>query len=492
MKEYKSGAVIRGRYIDSNLITFGGRGAGIEFMSPDPMSLINDLPLGNPSRLGDLYNVSFNEILDYLDELGNRLELDDNEYLQEALEALNHTAYQTPPLLKSGYDSTRALFRRDVVREMAQESIGIPYLEGWVDREGGDGRTISVRAFGARALHIIAGNSPTVAGLSIIRNAITRGDMIIKSPSNDPFSALGIVRTMIEMAPDHPITRHVSVAYWKGGDEAFEQRLYQAHNIEKIVAWGGLAGVRHVTKYIQPGLELITLDPKRSASIVGPEAFESDATRLEVAKRLAADIGVLNQEGCLCARVVYVMSGTDEAGIEKLNRLGKDVYEALISLPEFLSTKPKTFDQELRSNIRNARFNDDWYRVYGGEQDEGAIIVSQNPEPVDFSAALANRVANLVPIDSKDEIFGAINAYTQTVGIYPASLKNELRDVLALHGAQRLVDLGFAGLANMAGPQDGTEPLRHLCKWIIAEGSEGAPFMWEDPVQFRGKTLVAA
>jgi len=23
---------------------------------------------------------------------------------------------------------------------------------------------------------------------------------------------------MIDMAPDHPLTRHVSVAYWKGGD----------------------------------------------------------------------------------------------------------------------------------------------------------------------------------------------------------------------------------------------------------------------------------
>ena len=52
-------------------------------------------------------------------------------------------------------------------------------------------------------------------------------------------------------------------------DEAVESRIYQPHNIEKICAWGGFASVKHVTKYIQPGIELITLDPKRSASIVG-------------------------------------------------------------------------------------------------------------------------------------------------------------------------------------------------------------------------------
>ena len=68
---------------------------------------------------------------------------------------------------------------------------------------------------------------------------------------------------MADMAPDHPITRHLSVAYWKGGDVEFEEQLYQPHNIEKIVAWGGFASVKHVTRYIQPGLELITLDPKR-------------------------------------------------------------------------------------------------------------------------------------------------------------------------------------------------------------------------------------
>jgi hypothetical protein len=492
MTEYKSGAVIRGHYIDTDLVPFGGRSMGIEFLSPDPKKLLPYLPLGNPSRMSDLYDISFDEIVDYLGELGKRLSLEKNAYMQQALEAVNLTAYQTPPLMKAAYESMCGLFRPEVVREMAQNSIGIDYLEGWIDGKVVDGRTVSVRAFGARSLHIIAGNSPAVAALSLVRNAITRSDMIIKAPSNDPFTALAMARTMIEMAPDHPITKHVSVAYWKGGDEAFEQQLYQPHNVEKIIAWGGFASVKHITKYLQPGMDLITLDPKRSASIVGKEAFADDVTRREVAKRIATDVGVLNQEGCLCARVVYVQSGTDEAGLARLNQLGKEVYEALLTLPEFLSTKPKTFNRDLKSHLRNARLNDDWYRVFGGEQEEGAVVVSQMAEPVDFSAALADRVCNLVPVDSIDEVYGAINAYTQTVGIYPESLKKQLRNHLSVHGAQRLVNLGFAALASMSGPQDSIEPLRRMCKWIIEETSEGAPFLWEDSVMFRGSEDLAA
>jgi hypothetical protein len=37
-----------------------------------------------------------------------------------------------------------------------------------------------------------------------------------------------------------------------------------------------------------------------------------------------------------------------------------------------------------------------------------------------------------------------VNAYTQTVGIYPESLKRQLRDTLPLFGAQRLTSLGWS------------------------------------------------
>ena len=98
--------------------------------------------------------------------------------------------------------------------------------------------------------------------MTVMRNALCRSDMIVKTPSNDPLTAIAIARTMIDMAPGHPITRHLSVGYWKGGDERIEAKLYQPANVEKIVAWGGLASVQHIAKYIQPGIDLITLDPK--------------------------------------------------------------------------------------------------------------------------------------------------------------------------------------------------------------------------------------
>jgi hypothetical protein len=466
-------AVIRGELESGDLVAFGGRGGSAYFQSPDPNRIVNRLTLTDPSRLRDVHELKFGEIVDYLAEVGRHLVLESNAHLQEALEYSSHWSDMTPPLIRSSFEVLPTLFEPDAIRELADATIGIPYLQGWVPRRMADGRTASIRAMGARAVHIIAGNSPVIAALSVIRNAVARSDAVIKTPSNDPLTALAIARTMIDVAPQHPITRHLSVAYWKGGDTEVEEALYQPRNIEKIIAWGGFASVTHVLRYVQPGLELISLDPKRSATIIGAEAFESAQTLQDVAGRLAADIGALNQLGCVNARVVYVASGTDDAGLSRLSSLGEAVYEQLQALPESVSTKAKWFDPELRAKLDALRSSPEFYRVIGGRDGEGAIVVSQLDEPVEFHRSLSGRVANLVPVDEPADAVPTVNGWTQTIGIYPESLKHSLRDALGLHGAQRLVSLGYAADPNVALPQDAIEPMRRMVRWIVDEQCVG-------------------
>jgi hypothetical protein len=473
-------AFVRGETIESPLLEFGGRSGEATFRAPDPASLLGRLPLDDPGQLAELYALAFDEIVDYLAELGNRLSLDDNRFLQQALEHVVPFSDMTGPLVRSSYEQLASVFAPETVREAAEQTIGLRFLDGWSTIRMRDGRVAAVRAFGARTVHIVAGNSPLISAATIMRNAVLRSDAIIKAPSNDPFTALAIAQTMADIAPDHPITRHLSVVYWKGGDTTFEEQLYQPANVEKIVAWGGLASVRHVTRYIQPGLELISMDPKRSATVIGPEAFASEETLDEVAMRSAADIGAINQLGCVNARVVYVASGTDAQGLERANDLGERIYTQIQRLPTAISTPAKQFDPTLRGEIRALQSAGEWYRVFGGNADEGAVIVSQISEPVDFHPTLSGRVANVVPIDDVSDALRAVNAYTQTVGIYPESLKRDLRDVLPLYGAQRLVSLGYAASATYALPHDAIEPVRRMVKWIVEETCDPAdvPPLW--------------
>ncbi len=245
--------------------------------------------------------------------------------------------------------------------------------------------------------------------------------------------------------------------------------------MEKIIAWGGFAGIKHVTKYLQPGLELISLDPKTSISVVGPEALDNAEEMEETARRLAVDIGGANQAGCASSRVTYVLTGDHEDGVDRVVDLARRTYAAIMELPAYFSTMPKSYDRELKSHVDALRLDDDWYEVIGGERGEGAMIVSKLPRKVDFAAYLADRTANFVPVESLQDILLGIDAYTQTIGVWPESLKDQLQDIVPFYGAQRLVTLGNA-LYN--GPliglsHDGMEPVRRMCKWMANEISEG-------------------
>ena len=463
--------VIRGEVITGDLITHKGRRGEFSFSTPDASKHFSKLVLPTPSAISDLYQLSFEDILDYLVELGDHLHLDKNVHLQKALEISKITSGLSNSVLEAAYQEMHKLFNREIIREIAETSVGIQHLEGWIETPRLDGRKIHVRAFGARSVHIVAGNLPEASTATIVRNAIIRSDALIKTPSNDPMTAVAIAQTMVEMAPDHPMTKHVAVAYWRGGDEAIETRLYQPRNVEKIIAWGGFASVKHISKYLQPGIDLITLDPKLSASIIGKEAFDSEQTMADVAVRLAIDIAAYNQEACVNARVVYVECDMGEAGIAKLNQLGEMVQKCVAGLPARITSQPKAsaISKELVDELAAIEFSEDSYRVFGKDIKDGVMVVSQFDDPVDFSGKLANRVGNLVPVPSIDAAIKFVAAETQTIGVYPPALMKKIRDQLAFHGGQRLVALGYAANLYLATPQDGIEPIRRMCKWIFQE-----------------------
>jgi Acyl-CoA reductase (LuxC) len=280
---------------------------------------------------------------------------------------------------------------------------------------------------------------------------------------------IGILRDQTQRLalPGAPITRHVSIAYWKGGERTIEKQLYNSRNIEKIVAWGGFASMRSIREHLEPGIDLIALDPKLSASIIGRTAFDSETTMAEVAARAAFDIGHFNQAGCVNARVLYIESGTDPEGVALANRFGEMVYREIQGLPADASSPHPSFDPVLREELDGIRHSSD-FRMFGGRGNEGAVIVSQTEEIVDFSERLDCRVANIVPVDRAEDALQYLTVDTQTIGIYPEELKRRLRDECALRGGQRLISLGFATPAGMSmtGPHDALQLLGRMVRWL--------------------------
>jgi len=264
----------------------------------------------------------------------------------------------------------------------------------------------------------------------------------------------------------HPVVKHVSAIYWKGGDIEFEKRLINPYNIEKILAWGGHNSIRHIKQLVGPGIDLITLDPKFSISIIGEEAFSTEESIKNAAFLAAIDSAAMNQEACVTSRAHYVRTTPEKAQI-----YARYLYEFMQNQDPSISTKPKHFPNDLKDDIDSLRYIDGLYDVVGGQDGEGAVITSLAGEPVEFFPSC--KTVNVVPIEDYEEAFDYISIATQTVGIYPESLKNKIMDQLVARGVQRFVSLGVAGTSmNFGLPHDSIYPMRRACKWISNEINE--------------------
>lgn len=498
MADFNVPLIARGQVVDDYIVEFGDRGgAGRTFLTPDVAKYIDLVTLRDSSALGDLYSISLSDIYDYLEELGKRLTLRQNPHWKQAFEVSCHSSNLSRSVLEHIYSTAPQMYRRAHVSEVVEARIGSAYLEGWVPTKIGEGAEILVRAIGARSLHITAGNIPIVPLITMMRSAITRNDTIVKQPSNDPLTMAALALTMIEMAPDHPLTKHMTVCYWKGGNTEIEERICNPLCIDKIVAWGGHASIKHVSRYIRPGIDLITLDPKNSTMMLGKEVFDDEAVMEKIAVRAATDIASWDQEACSNARVIFLESGTDAKGIERANKFGERVFKAIANLPRTTTNGPLRFDSQLLSEIKSILSMGDFYKVFTDRNaipKSGAVIVSQTSDPVDFTGLLYGRVANIVPVDDIESALSYFSAATQTVSVFPDELRRRIRDVAALAGGQRFIPVGYSTTGSIVAPQDGIEPERRMCRWVVDSviDSDINPGPWVEPKMTEGHAGAVA
>src|SRR5690606_24459863 len=119
-------------------------------------------------------------------------------------------------------------------------------------------------------------------------------------------TATAILRVMARTAPDHPVVRSFSAAYWRGGDVAVESVLFRPQFFDKLAAWGGAQTIENAVQYIGPGFELIAFDPKNSISMIGRELLAPGSDLHAVAAAAATDATIYNQEACLASRFHFV------------------------------------------------------------------------------------------------------------------------------------------------------------------------------------------
>jgi hypothetical protein len=456
--------VVKGETIIEARVEHRSRAAGDVVMTPqiDLDTLI--WPRGKP---GPAFDTPIAEILDFLAEVGKALDFDRNPHLQEA--AARNARYGTlgARILENCYRDIARFFDRDAIEAEAAEALGsLEAVDGWRERTV-RGRTIHVRAFPPRIVHILAGNAPIVPPISIVRGAISKGVHLLKMPSNDLFTATALLRTMADVGPNHPVTRSFSAVYWRGGDDRIEGNIFRSQYYDKLVVWGGDAAVRHAMKYVAPGFEVVSFDPKVSISLVGREAFASEETLEAVAAAGAADVVAFNQDACSCARFQFVEGSTGEVDAYCRKLVDAMGEESRYGAGKDGPTPPEPVLEELDM----LGMLEPIYQIFGTPDGSGMVVRSS--EPVAFNPG--GKLVNVVEVPTLSDAIAHVTVATQSVGIYPSRRIKELRDDLASAGVQRITALGGVHAGRFGGlPHDGGWPVHRMMHWVVTEdGAEG-------------------
>lgn len=447
---------VRGRLIWGDDTEYLSRDFGVPFVTPRLQ--LNEL-FPPRTELGPAFDVPVAEIIDFLVETGKHLTLETNAYLQESLELTLQVSALPRRIIENTFRRPGQFLTKQALEYRIERIFGgSDVLDGWVERTDPNGRVSRVRAFPPRLVHMLAGNSPSAAMTSIADAALVKAVNVFKMPSADPFTTVAVLRTMADIDPDHPVLKSMSAVYWRGGDAKVEGVLYRSQYFDKLVAWGGGDAIANAAKYVAPGFHLISFDPKVSMSIIGTEAFASEQTLREAAELAAVDATVFNQDACVAARHICV-----EGDIEQVDRFCAHLVERLGVDREFAAAVGPKTPSEIREAVDGMRFLEPDYRIWGGYDGRGLVVRSL--EPVDFHPT--NKTVNVVPVASVLDATAYATVATQTVGVYPAHRKAELRDRLATAGVQRAVKLGSALTGSMGNPHDGMYPLHRFVNWVV-------------------------
>ena len=448
---------VRGTLVEGADTIHRSRDLGVDFATPrlDLNALVHPR-----TELPPLLDVPVAEIIDFLCEAGQRLADPANPYVDACIERMAKVSLQPRAAVEYMVRNAADYLDKRSLQEVVVQNFPNPKaLDEWVPHTDHQGRRSFIRAFPPRLVHVLPGNAPAQGIRSIAQSALVKAVNVFKMASADPFSTVAFLRTMADVDPAHPVVKSMSAVYWRGGDEATERVLYRPQYFDKLVAWGGGDAISNVMKYIGPGFQLVSFDPKTSISMVGREAFASEAAMVEAATLNAADVAMANQEACVCSRFTFI-----EASAEEADRYCKVLAEQ-IRIDRMGEGTPRPLEMDLREEIETLRMMDEDYGVFGALDGRGVAIRSD--EPVDFHPL--RKTANVVCVPSLMEAMKYVNVATQTVGVYPFARMAQLRDHLASGGAQRVVRLGEAGPSAIGNPHDAMYPLHRFVHWMANE-----------------------
>ncbi|MFI9430894.1 MULTISPECIES: acyl-CoA reductase [Streptosporangium] len=452
--------------VDRDTLQLTGETQVLVLPAPDASSLPEPDPAG---ALLELARTPLAEVLTFVDAIGAALRSGSPE-AAEAGALLAATSLVADRAHRAFLAQLPSLFDGAAVGRMIERDLGTASLDTWrkIDETTVSGVTArfadhicevppALRAFPTRQLHLTAGNAPVVPVVSLLWAWATRGACVVKPAAEAAALVVALGAALRDTDPAHPLARHTTLAYWRGGDQRMEATLLADGAFDRRVVWGGAETVRSVTAR-GGATDTLVMGPRFSLSMIGAELLRADPEA--AARRAAVDSLIANQAACTSSLLHVVECDTATAD-DYARTLARVLAEWDRALPHRPSPQAQGHLTRLRRGLLGTgrwHVNGDWPEVSSAVvRVDGAFDLAHHP---------GSRLVLVRAVDDLRRALPSLGPAVSTVGVAPEGTRLALRDAIAARGVDNVVPLGAAEHGYAGRPHDGMRVLNRLVRWV--------------------------
>ncbi|WP_433252699.1 acyl-CoA reductase [Streptosporangium sp. CA-135522] len=452
--------------VDRDTLELTGETQVLVLPAPEASSLLEPDPAG---ALLELARTPVPDVLAFVDAVGRAL-VSRSAEIAEAGALLAATSLVTDRAHHAFLAQLPALFDGAAVGRMIERDLGTAALDAW--SEIGEG-TVSgmtarfvdhacrtpaaLRAVPTRQLHLTAGNAPVVPVVSLLWAWATKGAAVIKPAAEAAALIVALGAALRAADPSHPLARHTTLAYWRGGDRRVETALLADGAFDRRVVWGTAETVGSVTA--RGGTtDTLIMGPRFSLSLIGAELVRSDPEA--AARRAAVDSLIANQAACTSSLLHVV-----ECDAATADDYARTLAGVLAGWDRALPHHPSRRAQERLTRLRRGLLGTArWY--VNGDWPEVSSAVVRTDGAFDLAHHPGSRLVLVRAVDDLRHALPWLGPGVSTVGVAPEEVRLSLRDAVAARGVDNVVPLGAAEHGYAGRPHDGMRVLSRLVRWV--------------------------
>ncbi len=387
------------------------------------------------------------EVLDALGAVLDAWRDPRSHWHRDLIERLPAATGFSAPTVAEGLRRALEGWTGDALRKLAIRELGpIEALDTAADRRVSGFETTAV---------LLAGSLPMPSLLALIAPLAVRSPVLAKCASRDPLTPHLVAQSIAEA--DDELGRCIRVADFPAADEGCTQALLEA---DCIWATGSDATIAAVQSQVKPPRRLVA-DGHRF-SIAAVAAPESAAHRADLARRLAVDVALWDQLGCLSPIEVFVADPDPSHAAALGDALALALADAERNWPRGsidASAAHAIAQQRAEAEVRRAAGRA--VAIHLSDSTAWTVIVEDGIAP---RPAPLHRFVRVVPVPDREQLLAAL----EPVGAQLAAVAVEGFGEESERLARALAELGASRVCAPGSLQSPPLDWRHGGRGVLA------------------------